>query len=145
LCARDHVRLAAKQPADRARAILAAAAPVRVPAALRPGSTRARVVPIGPALELRAGVALEQLSQPVAELAAVIFAHGLVADCRRYLAEARLETEAKKELAQKGVIPTIQYKQIELTAEDAIRFCNDLYLSLRATTAQGGAGPFSIG
>ena len=29
---------------------------------------------------------------------------------------ARLESEAKKELAQKGVIPTIQYKQIELTA-----------------------------
>jgi HlyD family secretion protein len=29
---------------------------------------------------------------------------------------ARLESEAKKDLAQKGVIPTIQYKQIELTA-----------------------------
>ncbi len=30
---------------------------------------------------------------------------------------ARLEAEAKKELAAKGVIPTIQYRQIELTAE----------------------------
>jgi HlyD family secretion protein len=30
---------------------------------------------------------------------------------------ARLEAEAKKDLAQKGVIPQIQYRQIELTAE----------------------------
>jgi HlyD family secretion protein len=30
---------------------------------------------------------------------------------------ARLEAEAKKDLAAKGVIPTIQYRQIELTAE----------------------------
>jgi len=30
---------------------------------------------------------------------------------------SRLEAEAKKVLAQKGVIPTIQYRQIELTAE----------------------------
>jgi HlyD family secretion protein len=30
---------------------------------------------------------------------------------------ARLEAEAKKELAEKGVIPQIQFKQIELTAE----------------------------
>src|SRR5512144_1781162 len=86
---RHHVGLAADQPGERAATIRRAAAPAR---ALRPAGARLAA----PALRAhrRGLIALEQSPQPVAELATIIFAHGVVADGRGDLDEARLERRA---------------------------------------------------
>src|SRR5262245_1930402 len=86
LRARRDVALAGKRSNRRQGTAISFSALRRSPFAIRYSA--------GPLPHLRPLVDLEQTPQPVAELAAIIFAHGIVGDHRRHLGEARLERRA---------------------------------------------------
>src|SRR5207248_8618806 len=91
LRARRHIALASEQtrgalraPRSRWRIALNPLAPAR----RRPARVAGAGLPLAPHRPL---LDLELTPQPLAELAAIVLAHGLVADHRRHLGKARLE------------------------------------------------------